>query len=127
MRHRGRLVTGLATTALTAGLLAGTAVASADAAPSRNSAGTAERECNYYHGRPPVIRPGTSGPAVLQIQCLINTRSNYPDPVPETGDFDPPTIKAVGYVQRCNGIAVDGVIGPRTWRALEHPIPACAK
>jgi peptidoglycan hydrolase-like protein with peptidoglycan-binding domain len=39
--------------------------------------------------------------------------------------FGPKTAAAVRGVQSCSGIAVDGIVGPNTWRYLNTPKRSC--
>ncbi|MCU1675331.1 MAG: hypothetical protein JWM93_89 [Frankiales bacterium] len=58
----------------------------------------------------PVLRPGAQGPAVRQLQKLLNTRQD--------GAFGPATLTALRRFQARTRLTADGVAGARTWRAL---------
>ena len=64
----------------------------------------------------PVLRQGASGPAVTLLQTLL---SDVATPIEADGLFGPVTLAAVKAFQRQAGLAVDGVVGPKTWAALE--------
>ncbi|MEJ7647888.1 MAG: peptidoglycan-binding domain-containing protein [Nakamurella sp.] len=64
----------------------------------------------------PTVQQGSSGGEVLALQIgLRNRGAKY---LLGTGYFGPLTTKAVKEFQRSRGLAVDGVVGPRTWDAL---------
>jgi hypothetical protein len=71
-------------------------------------------------GPMPVLRVGSSGPMVTELQKIL-TR-NAPGrwetaPQAETGEFDQSTSAAVLAFQRWNGITIDGQVGDQTWTA----------
>lgn len=59
----------------------------------------------------PVLSEGASGGDVIVLQQRLGTTN--PD-----GKFGPKTKTAVMAFQRSKGLAVDGVVGPKTWAAL---------
>jgi len=59
---------------------------------------------------PSVLRVGSSGTAVTQLQSALG--------VSATGWFGEATRRAVRRFQRRQGLAVDGIVGPRTAAAL---------
>ena len=65
----------------------------------------------------PVLRKGSTGPAVVKLQELL--------PKWIDGDFGTTTDSLVREFQRSQGLAVDGVVGEATWAALldEEPAP----
>ncbi|EST38741.1 hypothetical protein N566_05860 [Streptomycetaceae bacterium MP113-05] len=65
----------------------------------------------------PLLREGSSGPAVQKAQCSLNLALTGA-PIPEDGDFGPVTDEATRRFQGCAGLTVDGVIGPQTWPEL---------
>jgi peptidoglycan hydrolase-like protein with peptidoglycan-binding domain len=63
-----------------------------------------------------VLSFGARGTAVRLVQHALGVR-------PANGRFGPLTRAAVLRFQRAHRLATDGVIGPRTWRALAGPAP----
>jgi N-acetyl-anhydromuramyl-L-alanine amidase AmpD len=57
-----------------------------------------------------MLRKGDRGNSVRELQALLDIRVD--------GDFGPKTDSAVRSFQRANGLTVDGLVGPATWRAL---------
>jgi lysozyme family protein len=58
----------------------------------------------------PLLRTGSSGPAVATLQRALGVTAD--------GAFGPRTRAAVVAFQRAEGLAADGVVGARTWSAL---------
>ncbi|MEO0999435.1 MAG: peptidoglycan-binding protein, partial [Pseudomonadota bacterium] len=65
---------------------------------------------------PAVLRIGSDGMLVRELQTLLRQAgfSLHVD-----GDFGPATRRTVQAFQRENGLIADGVVGPKTWAALE--------
>ena len=63
----------------------------------------------------PVVRRGSTGQPVRTLQYLLRARGRA---VAVDGAFGHDTDRAVRAFQRSRGLAVDGVVGPRTWREL---------
>lgn len=57
----------------------------------------------------PTIKKGSKGKAVQIWQIIVGVE---PD-----GDFGSDTLKATKAFQKANGLEVDGVVGPKTWKA----------
>lgn len=69
----------------------------------------------------PTIGLGSRGPAVLGLQSALMFREGYPSSS-LTGLFDATTRSHVLAFQREAGLVQDGIVGPKTWRALDtHP------
>jgi N-acetylmuramoyl-L-alanine amidase len=68
----------------------------------------------------PVLRLGSSGPAVVQLQRRLATL--HYDLGPVDGRFGAQTFHAVVAFQKVNGLVRDGVVGARTWAALARPV-----
>jgi N-acetylmuramoyl-L-alanine amidase len=66
---------------------------------------------------PAVLRPGSSGEAVRDLQRRLDALGHevVPD---EPGRFAVGTSRAVTAFQEARGLRVDGVCGPETWAAL---------
>ncbi|CAL9328179.1 peptidoglycan-binding protein [Streptomyces sp. enrichment culture] len=58
------------------------------------------------------------GPEVAEAQCLLR-RAGFP-PGDIDGVFGPKTQRAVQRIQERDGLVVDGVVGPHTWKALRE-------
>lgn len=61
----------------------------------------------------PVLRRGSRGDAVREVQTLLS--------IDDDGKFGPQTDGAVRNFQEDIELKVDGIVGPNTWRALLHP------
>jgi N-acetylmuramoyl-L-alanine amidase len=68
----------------------------------------------------PVLRLGSSGPAVVQLQRRLATL--HYDVGPIDGGFGSQTFHAVVAFQKVNGLVRDGIVGSRTWAALARPV-----
>lgn len=64
----------------------------------------------------PMLREGARGPDVIELQSRL-ANLDY-DVGPVDGRFGPATRSAVVAFQKANGLARDGVVGPKTWGAL---------
>ena len=68
-----------------------------------------------------VLRTGSRGGAVEQLQFWLNTISQYVASIPSVsvdGSFGSRTAAAVRAFQRRYGLVVDGVVGEATWNAI---------
>ncbi|HQI81086.1 MAG TPA: peptidoglycan-binding protein [Deltaproteobacteria bacterium] len=76
---------------------------------------------------PQVLRRGSKGPEVKELQRLL-TQRGYP--VDKDGDFGDQTWRAVRAFQAQNldqhgqPLKIDGEVGPLTWWSLTHPKPS---
>ncbi|HSN98327.1 MAG TPA: peptidoglycan-binding protein, partial [Candidatus Nanopelagicales bacterium] len=59
------------------------------------------------------------GPEVAELQRQLNRHLPAVQRIPVDGDFGPRTEAAVKAFQRSRGLEADGVVGPRTQRALD--------
>jgi cell wall-associated NlpC family hydrolase len=63
-----------------------------------------------------MLRVGSSGTQVAKLQNELKAAGFNPGPI--DGEFGPRTAAAVKSYQRRNQLDVDGIVGPRTWKAL---------
>ena len=66
-------------------------------------------------GSYPVLRRGSFGPEVRRLQGELAARGHEID---VDGEFGPQTGRAVIAYQGAHALAVDEIVGPRTWREL---------
>jgi len=64
----------------------------------------------------PTLRRGNQGDEVADLQMLLNSKFGYKLDI--DGDFGSKTESAVKDFQRKQGLTADGVVGPKTWKAL---------
>jgi peptidoglycan hydrolase-like protein with peptidoglycan-binding domain/LysM repeat protein len=64
----------------------------------------------------PVLKNGSSGAAVTQMQQILKSAGFDPGAI--DGQFGPNTAAALKKFQAANGLAADGICGPQTWKAL---------
>ncbi|GAB2592778.1 hypothetical protein GCM10027168_27190 [Streptomyces capparidis] len=102
----------LVTTALAAGT---TAAATAPTAASTGAIpGTVY--CRYDDREtPPTISYGARGDTVKEAQCLLQFKGFNIGSSGVDGVFGASTRSAVRTAQAEYGLAVDGIVGPRTW------------
>lgn len=74
------------------------------------------------HVRPPLLQPGSSGPAVRALQRAL-ARLTYLPASAVDGVFDMRTWHAVVAFQGWSGIVRDGIVGPQTRAALTDARP----
>ena len=96
------------------GDVAGDAPAAPIAAPTRQTMSAATAAA-------PLLKRGSKGPEVKRLQQLLRRAGVFPEPAAIDGEFGDLTYTAVYGFQAANGIEKDGVVGPETWDALEHP------
>jgi hypothetical protein len=68
----------------------------------------------------PTLREGSRGAAVVQLQTRLNTLRYDVGSI--DGVFGVSTKHAVVAFQKVNGLARDGIVGPRTHAALQRPV-----
>ena len=68
----------------------------------------------------PTLRNGSRGAAVTTLQRRL-VALHY-DIGAVDGAFGPQTFHGVVAFQKVNGLVRDGIVGPRTWAALAHPV-----
>ena len=74
----------------------------------------------------PTIRRGSQGLYVAYCQNLLNART-FPPPLWVDGIFGNNTDQRVRQYQASRGLAVDGIVGPQTWGALEGGPPPISR
>ncbi len=65
-----------------------------------------------------ILKKGSKGDYVMYLQILLNAKGIK---LSADGDFGSLTLKAVINFQESKELATDGIVGPKTWRALESP------
>ena len=68
----------------------------------------------------PTLRKGAKGDDVVYLQTKLIQLGYDLQPYGADGAFGNKTLEAVKNFQRVNGLEADGVVGPRTWEALEN-------
>ncbi|MEU6539667.1 peptidoglycan-binding protein [Streptomyces sp. NPDC047000] len=68
------------------------------------------------NGRNTEIYYGATGADVAEAQCLLRRAGISPGGI--DGMFGPLTLRAVKTFQQRAGLVVDGMLGPRSWKAL---------
>jgi hypothetical protein len=68
-----------------------------------------------FPGRP-TLRRGATGELVSQIQAAVE--------IPVDGKFGAKTEAAVRLFQRAHSLVPDGIVGPKTWKALDDVVVA---
>lgn len=99
------------------GVQAPTAGAAAETGAPRAAA------CSYTVARP-TLRPGATGTAVMQAQCLSNLWTRVAK-LKVDGVYGPLSVNKIKWIQGCRGLVKDGLVGPKTWNALSHPVTRC--
>ena len=66
----------------------------------------------------PVLRKGSTDPAVRDLQDALSTLGHDPGPI--DGVFGTETEAAVRAFQQSKGIAVDGIVGRVTWINIDE-------
>ncbi|MEP9363390.1 glycoside hydrolase domain-containing protein [Nocardioides sp. CN2-186] len=69
-------------------------------------------------GQTPVIKYGSTGPAVRRVQRALNAATPSTKPLMATGVFDAATTAALKAWQKRIEVEVSGVAGSETWAAL---------
>lgn len=64
----------------------------------------------------PTIRRGAEGDLVDELQVILNAK--YGAELDVDGNFGADTEAAVKAFQKSKGLTVDGIVGPKTWKAL---------
>ena len=114
-----RLITAAAVSSTLAlgGLALNAGAASAAPATATGVMTPAHYACSYTNSEPQ-LSVGSTGSAVKQAQCQLNSvLDRY---VAADGIFGSDTKSATVAFQQCAGLPADGIIGPNTWRELDY-------
>ncbi|MEG3628861.1 peptidoglycan-binding protein [Streptomyces poriticola] len=94
--------------------------ASAASSPVTYTCAVQRIDGRWYAGnsrtRDAIVAYGHAGPEVAEVQCLLRRAGLSPGEV--DGIFGPLTQRAVKQIQQRDGLVVDGIVGPHTWKAL---------
>jgi peptidoglycan hydrolase-like protein with peptidoglycan-binding domain len=66
-------------------------------------------------GHPPTVRLGNRGPTVTKLKGVLIARNH---PMTANALYDRRTLHVVRVVQERRSLVVDGICGPKTWKAL---------
>ncbi len=66
------------------------------------------------------LRLGSKGPDVRKLQESLNSILSLNPPLKIDGDFGRATNEAVKRFQAENNLGIDGIVGPKTWKALGY-------
>jgi hypothetical protein len=83
-------------------------------------AGDCRDECSQGPIPHPTIRRGSKGASVGELQEKLNNVIVVGVPLIVDCDFGPFTDDAVRQFQANEGLDVDGIVGPKTWDALDR-------
>lgn len=125
--HPQRRVTGLTALIAIGGLIlaSGLSVVAAATAVPQGATATAVRPTATAVADRPMLRQGSRGSAVVTLQRRL-AALRY-DVGPIDGIFGPSTYHGVVAFQKVNNLGRDGIVGPRTWAALDRPVTPRAR
>jgi len=66
------------------------------------------------------LKTGSNGPEVRRLQTMLNKVGHVTPPLRADGGFGPKTYTAVVAFQKQHHLGQDGIVGPKTWDALEN-------
>ncbi|WP_017316198.1 peptidoglycan-binding domain-containing protein [Mastigocladopsis repens] len=89
--------------------------------PSTSDARDTREETVQIQSSKAVLRQGSKGKAVEELQNLLSYWGIYTGPI--NGEFEPQTEQAVKEFQRRVFLQEDGIVGERTWRVLATGAP----
>ncbi|WP_404813677.1 NlpC/P60 family protein [Geomonas agri] len=73
------------------------------------------------------LRLGSSGAEVMRLQSLLNRHRPHLQTLEADGILGPRTEAAVREFQSSAGISIDGVVGAKTWAALERGVTTASE
>ncbi|MFI9362994.1 peptidoglycan-binding protein [Kitasatospora sp. NPDC053057] len=88
-------------------------------AGSASAATSPSNLCGWWSTSEPELSYGDSGNEVKALQCELYNSLAYNGPAVD-GQFGDQTLAAVKKFQTCEGLQVDGIVGPKTWAALDY-------
>ena len=68
----------------------------------------------------PTLKKGSTGEYVTLLQTKLKNKGYDLGSYGVDGDFGSATLAAVKAFQKANGLTVDGIVGPKTWAALDQ-------
>lgn len=81
--------------------------------------GAPQREAGARIPTGPTLRPGTEDPRLPRIrQRVAHLQNEAPAAAAEPTRYDPALVTSIKALQAANGLAADGIIGPRTLAVL---------
>ncbi|HET7578791.1 MAG TPA: peptidoglycan-binding protein [Bacillales bacterium] len=86
--------------------------------PKTKKALDKEKSLKHTYKKAPLLHQGSHGKVVKDLQTQLHHLNYYDGDL--DGIYGPLTEKAVKAFQKANHIAVDGVVGPKTYAALIH-------
>lgn len=114
--NRNRIGRLTAAILVTTALAAATTAVSAGPAAAGTQTGAGTVYCRYDDREtPPTISYGAQGDTVKEAQCLLQFKGFDIGSSGVDGDFGSSTRSAVRTAQAEYGLAVDGIVGPKTW------------
>lgn len=75
--------------------------------------GVMSPQTNNFVAPPPLVKIGSRGNAVMEVQKLLDLEL-------KDGIFGPRTYAAVQHFQSAHGLVTDGIVGPATWAKLKE-------
>lgn len=84
--------------------------------PSTPSTNTTSPFSEYSPNQAPILRVGSQGQAVKDVQALLSQQGLYRN-APD-GVYGSQTQAAVRQFQQSQNLPVDGIVGPQTWGAM---------
>jgi peptidoglycan hydrolase-like protein with peptidoglycan-binding domain len=71
----------------------------------------------------PILKQGSVGQAVNELQALLNQQASRDQQLTVDGVFGPKTEALVKTFQRIYFLAVDGIVGPKSWKSFRAAAP----
>jgi peptidoglycan hydrolase-like protein with peptidoglycan-binding domain len=103
---------------MAAGIAAAALAVSVGVAVAPSASAATSSYCSYTSSQP-VLRYGSTGTAVKQMQCELYY-SVISSTLTRDGSFGPATLADVKKFQGCAHLEKDGIVGPDTWASLNY-------